>query len=42
MEKRMQTTVVYWGCIGIMQKKWRLAFRVQGEGLRVWDFGFRV
>ena len=42
MEKRMQTTVVHWGCIGIMEKKWRLLFRVHGEGLRVSDFGFRV
>ena len=32
---KMETTVVFWGHIGIMEKKMELLFRVWGLGLRV-------
>ena len=33
----METTIVYWGYIGVMEK-WKLLFRAQGLGLgsRIW------
>ena len=43
MEKKMATTIVYWGYIGIMEKKketteimGNIGFRVQEEWKRTW------
>ena len=37
MAKKMETTIVYWGYIGIMEKKMETPF--YGFGFRVWDLG---
>ena len=36
MEKKMETTIVYWGYIGIMEKN------METTGFRDWDLGVGV
>ena len=41
MEKKMETTIVYWGNIGVIEKKMETTIVLYIVGFEVWDLGFR-